>query len=148
MQFPVPQFTDVEDRIIGPLTVKQFMILFGAGIIIFLGYSASKSLLVTIFFFVLFGMPALGLAFGKLNGRPIYSTFGFFLRYLSSPKVMVFHREAAQSRGNNFRDMDLEKENNIKNEPVSAGDTKAHLRELEKLLKQTEDKEHELLLRK
>ena len=35
MQFPVPQFTDVEDRIIGPLTIKQFGIVFGAGVVIF-----------------------------------------------------------------------------------------------------------------
>ena len=27
MQFPVPQFTDVEDKIIGPLTLKQFGII-------------------------------------------------------------------------------------------------------------------------
>ena len=33
MQFPVPQFTDVEDKIIGPLTVKQFGILFGVGVV-------------------------------------------------------------------------------------------------------------------
>jgi hypothetical protein len=35
MQFPVPQFTDVEDKIIGPLTVKQFFILLVSAAIIF-----------------------------------------------------------------------------------------------------------------
>jgi hypothetical protein len=31
MRFQVPQFTDVEDKIVGPLTLKQFVYLAGAG---------------------------------------------------------------------------------------------------------------------
>jgi hypothetical protein len=43
MQYPVPQFTDVEDRIIGPLTLKQFGIIFGAGVVIFLAIQRPKA---------------------------------------------------------------------------------------------------------
>jgi len=84
MQYPVPQFTDVEDKIFGPLTLKQFGIVGGAGLIIFLFYSATKDLIVTIFAGLIIGVPALGLAFAKVNGRPLYNSIfsvaGFFLR--------------------------------------------------------------------
>ena len=93
MQFPVPQFTDVEDRIIGPLTIKQFGIVFGAGAMVFLGYSATKSLLVLIFLGLLFGVPALALAFAKINGRPLYNTIGFFFKFFTSEKLLIFHKQ-------------------------------------------------------
>ena len=98
MQFPVPQFTDVEDKIIGGLTLKQFGILFGAGVVVFLGYSASKSVLVVIFLSVLFGVPALVVAFAKINGRPLYKTFPLVIRYFTSAKLFVFKKEATGGR--------------------------------------------------
>lgn len=94
MQFPVPQFTDVEDKIIGSLTFKQFGIVFGAGLIIFLAYTVTKSILVVVFFAVLVGLPALGVAFIPFNGRPIYKMFNVLLKYLLSPKEMVFHKDS------------------------------------------------------
>ncbi len=45
MQFPVPQFTEVEDKIIGPLTLKQFGIIFGVGVIIFLAMEMMSSII-------------------------------------------------------------------------------------------------------
>ena len=48
MQFPVPQFTDVEDRIIGALSFKQFGIVFVAALIIFAVYTISKSIFATV----------------------------------------------------------------------------------------------------
>ncbi len=95
MQFPVPQFTDVEDKIIAGLTLKQFGILFGVGVIIFLGYSSTKSILVMIFLGVLFGVPALVVAFGKINGRPLYATFPILINYFTRPKFFIFKKQAS-----------------------------------------------------
>ena len=36
MKFQVPQFTDVEDKIFGPLTLKQFVYIAGGGGLSFL----------------------------------------------------------------------------------------------------------------
>lgn len=99
MQFPVAQFTDVEDKLIANLTIKQFGILFGAGIIVFLGYTATKSVLVVIFLAFLFGVPALVVAFAKINGRPLYSTFPIVVKFYTKPKIFIFRKEAtADSR--------------------------------------------------
>lgn len=100
MQFPVPQFTDVEDKIIGPLTIKQFGIMFGAGVLVFLGFSATgKNIAFGIFLLIFVGFPALGLAFVKINGRPLYNSFGYILKFLTSPKVLIFHKETSRRGG-------------------------------------------------
>lgn len=143
MQFPVPQFTDIEDRIIGPLTIKQFGILFAAGVIIFLAYSASKSLLVAIFFIVLFGLPAIGIAFAKINGRPLYNSFGYFIRFLTSPKVLVFHKEAS-NHNISAKPQETQSQAPAAAEAVPV-DPKVRLKEVNKLLQQNLDKEKELM---
>ena len=96
MQYPVPQFTEVEDKIIGPLSLKQFGIIFGAGIIVFLGYSGSgKSAGVGIVFLILFGLPAVGLAFAEVNGRKLYNSFGYIFNFIISEKKLIFHKSSS-----------------------------------------------------
>ena len=94
MQFPVPQFTDVEDRIIGALSFKQFGIVFVAALITFAVYTISKSIFATVATGIFLGIPALALTFGKLNGRPLYSSAGNFIRFLFGAKIYVFHKQA------------------------------------------------------
>lgn len=109
MQFPVPQFTDVEDKIIGPLTLKQFGIVFGAGVIVFLIYTVfGKSIIAAIAGILLFGLPALGIAFAKINGRPLYNTLGYMLEFVFSQKLLVFHKEINTSAGSEkFKNAEL-----------------------------------------
>ncbi len=146
MQYPVPQFTEVEDKIIGPLTLKQFGILFGAGIIIFLSYSASKSLLVTGMFFVLAGFPALFIAFFKLNGRPLYKTFPIFFKFLTSPKIMIFHKEGSQVSGST-KLVDANLQPKQKQEVMPKETTRTRLQEVGKLLQKQREEEEDLLKR-
>ena len=93
MQYALPQFTDVEDKLIGPLTLKQFLFLFATGLVILFFYSLLKF---SIFFFF-FSLPVLavgvGLSFGALNGRPLYAYIGTFINYATRPQVRVFKRE-------------------------------------------------------
>jgi hypothetical protein len=93
VQFPVPQFTDVEDKIIAGLTFKQFAIIFGASVFTFIIYTISKNLPITIAVAVLIGIPSLALVFGKLNGRPLYASVGNFIQYLFGPKIYIYHKE-------------------------------------------------------
>ncbi len=92
MQFPVPQFTDVEDKIIAGLTFKQFGIIFGAAVFTFVIYVITKNIPITIGFGVLTGLPSLALVFGKLNGRPLYASAGAFIQYLFGAKVYTYHK--------------------------------------------------------
>ena len=70
-QFVVPQFIDVEDKIIGPVTTRQFVILLTAALIIFVAYKLADTALF-IFLLCLVGGFALILAFVKINGQPFH----------------------------------------------------------------------------
>ena len=69
MQFHVPQFIDVEDKIFGSLSAKQFAYVGGGVGAIFIFYSLTGSL----FFGFILGSPilafGLALAFYKINNR-------------------------------------------------------------------------------
>ncbi len=75
MKFRIPQFIDMEDKIIGPLTLKQFGYLVGAGGMAFIIWT----LIPVPFLAVLVIIPVSGLfialAFVKYNNR----SFGEFL---------------------------------------------------------------------
>ncbi len=144
VQFPVPQFTEVEDKIIGSLTVKQFGVIFGGGVLIFLAFTLTKSVVVLIFAAVIFGLPTLGLAFARLNGRPMYNMIGNFVGFLTSAKVLVFHKEGS---------LVSDRERKDKTPPVAAAPNpdgtkavspKQRLREVNKMLEQNAQKEEEL----
>lgn len=92
MQFPVPQFVDIEDTIVGPLTVKQTVIL-GAGVLvifissqIFVGFISILIALPTI-------IASLLLAFYKPNGRPLYVFIMNYFSYTFKPKLYIWRRE-------------------------------------------------------
>jgi hypothetical protein len=92
MQFPVPQFVDVEDTIVGPLTVKQTVII-GAGVLVIF---ISIMLFVTIVA-VIIAIPVIVIclifAFYKPNGRPAY-TFAFnYFTFAFKPKLYIWKRE-------------------------------------------------------
>ena len=145
MQFPVPQFTDVEDKIIGPLSVKQFMILFAVGVILFLAFSATKSIVVLVFVFILFGLPGLGIAFGKINGRPVYNAFGFLVQFYTSPKVLVFHKEiSGANSGAKLKNAEVGSQP-VTLQKATPQDTQTRLKEINRLLEAQNREEHELI---
>lgn len=70
-QFTVPQFIDVENQIIGPITTRQFMIFLAGAIICGISYKlVDFSLFMTITIIVLVLM--IVFAFVKINGRPFH----------------------------------------------------------------------------
>ncbi len=78
MRFEVPQFIEIDDKIFGPFTWKQFIYLAGGGGIAGILFITSK------FLFVLIGLPVLSLAaalaFYPVNNRP----FSVFLEAMIS----------------------------------------------------------------
>ena len=93
MQYALPQFTDVEDKLIGPLTLKQFLSLLATGGLVLFFWSIFG---LNIFFFI-FALPIalLGIfvTFGRFNGRGLFSYVFPFLYFLARPRARVFLRE-------------------------------------------------------
>ncbi len=91
MQYQVPQFIDVEDKIFGPLTFKQFVYVAGAGGIAFVLYKALPIMLA-----LLFGVPIVGLgialAFYKINNKPFISVLESATKYTTKGKLYVWKK--------------------------------------------------------
>lgn len=90
-QFQVPQFITIEDRIIGPLTLRQFLYLLGAVGVAVIGWTFLYVVL-----FVIFALPLIGLfvamAFFKVNERPLPTIIFAALNYYLRPRLYLWHR--------------------------------------------------------
>mgnify|MGYP001607795498 CR=1 FL=1 len=91
MQFQVPQFIDVENKIVGPLTLKQFLYLAAAVIIIFILFLILK-IGAWLIFSIIIGGVAAAFAFIKYNGRPLNVFFTSVLNYLWRPRVYIWQK--------------------------------------------------------
>jgi hypothetical protein len=92
-QFVVPQFIDVENKIIGPLTVRQFLtFLVGAGLMFAVFKLASFWLaaIENLFIFALTGL----FAFLKINGRPFHYFLLNLIQTLRRPTLKIWNKQA------------------------------------------------------
>lgn len=89
-QFTVPQFIDVESKIIGPITTRQFLIFLGAAIVIGISYRIfdfSLFLTVAIVVVLISGV----FAFLKINGRPFHFFVLNFVQTIRRANVRVWN---------------------------------------------------------
>jgi len=91
MQFQVPQFIETEDKIIGPLTLKQFLYLAGAGAISFMFFFILK-LGIWIVITAILGTFAAALAFIQYNGRPLPVILMAAVGYFWKPKFYLWKK--------------------------------------------------------
>jgi hypothetical protein len=102
MRFEVPQFIEIEDRIIGPFSWRQFLYLgggLGLGVVLFL----TTPFIVFLIVGLPFGILALALAFYPINNRPfsffLEAMFNYFYNYrlyLWRRKEQVIYKQAPQ----------------------------------------------------
>jgi len=95
-QIVVPQFIDVEDKIIGPITTRQFLIIIVGGIAIAIAYKTAdmKGLIITSV--VTLGLVVL-FAFVKINGQGFHVFLvNFFETILKKPRLRVWDKEATK----------------------------------------------------
>jgi len=93
MQFNVPQFLEVEDKVVGPLTLKQFGYLAAGGAVLFLVYNVAPSFIAFLFVAVPISALAIALAFIRINGQPFVHTIYNFCKYLINPKLFVWRKK-------------------------------------------------------
>ncbi len=94
MRFQVPQFTEIEDKIFGPLTFKQFIYLAGGGGILFVLYA-----LLPFWLMIIFGIPiavfAFALAFYQVNNQPFLKVVENAFYYFLSNKLYLWRKTPA-----------------------------------------------------
>lgn len=92
MRFQVPQFIEVEDKIVGPLTGVQFIYVVGGG-----GFFVAMWLILPQWAALLIGGPValLGaaLAFVKINDRPFILALQAGVEYLFKTKLYIWEKK-------------------------------------------------------
>lgn len=91
MQFIVPQFIEVESKIIGPISVRQFIILLITIGMIFLSFRLFSTLFAGLFTFFV-GTIGGVIAFGKVNGQPMHYFILNIVQTLKRPPLKVWKR--------------------------------------------------------
>lgn len=95
MQFVVPQFIDVEDKILGPFSVRQFIIMIaGTGLI----FAAYKILDLTLFIIAAFflAVATFALAFLRVNGRPFHQFLLNLWQTMRKPKMRIWRKSVSK----------------------------------------------------
>lgn len=95
-KFVVPQFIENEDKILGPITVRQFLICLGATFAIFIEYRIFQ-----LPYFIMSAIVTAAIAgtfgFLKINGQPFHLFFVNVLQTMSRPRLRVWHKELTDS---------------------------------------------------
>jgi len=93
MRFEVPQFIEIEDKIFGPLTWRQFIYLAGGA-----GFAVIVFFLLPFVFFVFLAIPvgalAAALAFYPVNNRPFSVFLESAYRYFRGSRLYLWKRHA------------------------------------------------------
>ncbi len=92
MEYQVPQFIDVEDKVVGPFTLKQFIYLAGGAGLCVVFFS-----LFPIGLAIILALPAAGLAgalaFYKVNGKSFIQILEAGFRYYTGAKLFLWKKE-------------------------------------------------------
>ena len=97
MQFSIPQFIEVEDKVIGPLTVRQFIYLVVGGVMMVVYWSLADLGLFIVLAIITAAVVA-AFAFVKINGRPFQIFLTAFLQFQSKPKLRTWYCEPGGER--------------------------------------------------
>jgi len=93
VRFQVPQFIEVEDKIFGSLTLKQFIYLAGGGGLSFLIYTLFDSLLLSIIPMMLIAGISILLAFYKINNKPFVNVMEAAFKYYFGGKLYIWKKQ-------------------------------------------------------
>lgn len=112
-KFVVPQFIDAEDKILGPITVRQFLICLGAAFLIFIEFK-----ILAFAYFIVATVFTAGLAavfaFLKINGQPFHIFFVNFLETTFRPSLRTWQKGLSDSEL-----QDVLKKDKLKTPPIA-----------------------------
>jgi len=114
MQFKVPQFLDIEDKIFGPFTFKEFVYLAGGAGLCFVLYKLLGLLLGAVPIIAVAGF-AIALARYRPNNKPFINMIEARFNYLMQDKLYIWKR----------RKNKIDKEKQVK--PEMSGDEKREM---------------------
>lgn len=91
MRFQVPQFIEIEDKVVGPLTLKQFMYLAGGAGMAFVAYKFLP-LFIAIFVIAAVAGLSLALSFYKINNKPFIDLLESAFSFYTGEKLYIWKK--------------------------------------------------------
>jgi hypothetical protein len=92
MRYQVPQFIEIEDKIIGPLTIKQFVYLAGGAGMSFIAYRFLTLFLALPIIAVIIAL-SLALAFYKVNNRNFIDLMESVFSFYTKERLYIWKKE-------------------------------------------------------
>ncbi len=92
MRYQVPQFIEIEDKVIGPFTVKQFIYVIGGAGLSFLVYTF-VTLIIALPIIALIEALSLALAFYKINNKPFIDFLESAFTFYTSSNLYIWKKE-------------------------------------------------------
>ena len=92
MQFQVPQFIEIEDKIFGPLTIKQFIYLAGGAGLSFILFRFLPLIIVIPLIVIVVGA-SFALAFYQINNKPLINVAQYAFGYFISSKLYLWKKK-------------------------------------------------------
>jgi len=99
LQFKVPQNIDLEDKIVGPLTLVQFLYLLGGGLIVYILFQSigTKSTGIFVILALPISIVSLGMAFVKIQDQPLSHFIKAGIYYYTHPKTRFWRKVGFRS---------------------------------------------------
>ena len=92
MQYQVPQFIEVEDKIIGPFTIKQFVYVVGGAGMCFIAYNYLYIYIAIPIMAAVAGL-SLALAFYKVNNKPFIDFMESAFLFYTKGNLYIWKKE-------------------------------------------------------
>ena len=92
MKFQVPQFIEIEDKIIGPLTIKQFTYIVGGAGMVFIFYTFLPIYIAILLIAVVVPL-SLALSFYKINNKPFIDFLESAFIYYTKQNLYIWKKE-------------------------------------------------------
>ena len=97
MEYQVPQFIEIEDKIVGPLTLRQFIYLTGGGGLCVVFFTFLPFVIAVIVSIPVVALAA-ALAFYKINSKPFIEILEAGFNYYVGAKLFLWkHQDAKMS---------------------------------------------------
>jgi len=107
MQFKVPQFLDIEDKIFGPFTFREFVYLAGGAGLCFVFYKLLGLMLGAIPILAVAGF-SLALTFYKPNNKPFINMVEAGAKYVTQNKLYIWKRRKIRVGSNKANEVIIE----------------------------------------
>lgn len=97
MRFRIPQFLDIEDKIFGPFTLKQFGYSLGAVAFAYIFWKLIPWKIVSLPFILVFSGTSFALAFVKINNRPFADILESAYKFILNNKTYIWQKKEDSS---------------------------------------------------